>query len=52
MGVNPATSSALQGPSVPVTDDVKLHRLFERNEKTYPDNLAVIYEGTYIYSIA
>lgn len=44
MQMYPVTS-ALQGPSVPVNKKVRLHRLFEQNEKNYGDHLAVIYEG-------
>lgn len=47
MGVYTLTSSALQGPSVPINEGVKLHRLFERNENAYPEHLAIIHGGTY-----
>ncbi|XP_050536385.1 gramicidin S synthase 2 isoform X2 [Daktulosphaira vitifoliae] len=43
MEIYPVTS-VLQGPSVPVNKKIKLHRLFEKNEKNYEDHLAVIYE--------
>jgi len=49
MGVYPATSSTLQGPSVPINNDVQLHRLFERNESAYPENMAVMHGGTYLH---
>lgn len=48
MGVRPAMMSALQGPSVRINENVKLHRLFERNEIEYPEHMAVIHGGTYI----
>lgn len=38
-------ASALLGPSVPIHDDVKLHRLFERNANSYPGHMAVVHEG-------
>lgn len=44
MEVYPKTS-ALQGPSVPIHEDVKLHRLFEQNAKSYPGHMAVVHEG-------
>jgi len=48
MGVYPATSSTLQGPSVPINNDIQLHRLFERNESAYPEHMAVMHGGTYM----
>lgn len=45
MGVYPTASSILQGPSVPINNDIQLHRLFERNEKVYPEHMAVMHEG-------
>lgn len=48
MGVHPATTSALLGPSVPINENVKLHRLFERNESAYPEHMAVINEGIHV----
>lgn len=47
MGVYTLASSALQGPSVPINDNIKLHRLFERNENVYPDSMAIISGGMY-----
>lgn len=47
MGVYTLASSALQGPSVPINDNIKLHRLFERNENAYPDCMAIINGGMY-----
>ncbi|VVC31519.1 AMP-binding, conserved site,AMP-dependent synthetase/ligase,Phosphopantetheine binding ACP domain [Cinara cedri] len=43
MDVYPATS-VLRGPFYTINGDVKLHRLFERNENAYPDSTAVIHE--------
>lgn len=42
--------SALQGPSIPIDEEVELHRLFERNKNSYPDNMAIIHEGTLEYT--
>ncbi|XP_050436014.1 uncharacterized protein LOC126842859 isoform X2 [Adelges cooleyi] len=38
------TTSILQGPSVPIGKNIKLHKLFEKNENIYGDQMAVIYE--------
>lgn len=46
MGVYPATTSTLQGPSVMINNDIQLHRLFERNESAYPEHMAVMHGGT------
>ncbi|KAL5233037.1 hypothetical protein ACI65C_000447 [Semiaphis heraclei] len=43
MGVYPATTSTLQGPSVMINNDIQLHRLFERNESAYPEHMAVMH---------
>lgn len=43
--VRVAAPSVLRGPSVSIDKDVKLHRLFERNEKSYPGHAAVVHEG-------
>ncbi|XP_026808972.1 uncharacterized protein LOC113551127 [Rhopalosiphum maidis] len=43
MGVYSVASSILQGPSVPINNDIQLHRLFERNEKVYPEHMAVMH---------
>lgn len=43
--VRVAAPSVLWGPSVSIDEDVKLHRLFERNEKSYPEYAAVVHEG-------
>ncbi|XP_025206776.1 uncharacterized protein LOC112602747 [Melanaphis sacchari] len=44
MGVYPEASSILQGPSVPIKNDIQLHRLFERNENFYPEHMAIMHE--------
>jgi len=49
MGVYPATSSTLQGPSVSISNDIQLHRLFERNESAYPEHMALMHVGMNIF---
>lgn len=44
-------ASALQGPSVRIRDDVRLHRLFERNANSYPGHVAVVHEGERVFTI-